>query len=511
MSDWSEGYVADVDYVYTYHRELNPSRLPLLFLSSGLVFPKITTACELGFGQGVSINIHAAASEHVWYGTDFNPTQAAFAQELATASGAAPRLFDQSFAEFCERADLPDFDFIGIHGIWSWISNENQTVIVDFVRRKLKVGGVLYIAYNMQPGWATMIPMQRLMAEHTQVAAVSDRDPIALLEAAIDFLEKLLRVDPLFARANPIVNRFITAIKQADRRSLVHEYLNRDWMPISFAEMTKRLAQAKLTYACSANFRDHVQAIDLTTPQQAFLAEISDKTFRQSVRDLMVNQQFRRDYWVKGPRRLSSLERVEALARQQVILVSAPAKVVLDVSSVLGHLRLDEAIYTPIIERLSNHKPSTIGEIAQVLASSGPAMLQLQIALMTLAEKGDLAQVRDEAGLGKVKAQIDKLNLYMLTKARSTDELGYLASPVTGGGIAVPRVHQLFLLAIAAGCKTPKEWAKVVWQLLSARGEIMQKEGRPFETAEQQMAQFSAEAKEFETERLPILRALQIA
>jgi SAM-dependent methyltransferase len=511
MNDWTEGYVADVDYVYTYHRELNPSRLPLLFLSSGLAFPEITTACELGFGQGISVNIHAAASEHLWYGTDFNPTQAAFAQEVATASGAGSRLFDQSFAEFCERADLPDFDFIGIHGIWSWISDENQTVIVDFVRRKLKVGGVLYIAYNTQPGWATMIPMQRLMAEHTQVAAVSGRDPIARLDAATDFLEKLLGVDPLFARLNPMVSRFITALKQVDRRALVHEYLNCEWTPIPFGEMTKRLAQAKLTYACSANFRDHVQAIDLTITQQAFLAEISDETFRQSVRDLMVNQQFRRDYWVKGPRRLSSLERVEALARQQLILVSAPAKVALDVSSALGQLKLDEAIYSPIIKQLSDHKPSTIGEIAQVLAGSGPTPLQLQVALMTLAEKGDLAQVRDEAALGKAKAQTDKLNLYMLTKARSIGELQYLASPVIGGGIAVPRMHQLFLLARAEGCKTPKEWVEAVWQLLSAQGETIQKDGRPLEATEQQMAHLSAEAEEFATERLPILQALQIA
>ena len=71
---------------------------------------------------------------------------------MATASGAGAQLFDQSFAEFCNRGDLPHFDFIGLHGIWSWISDENRAVIVDFVRRKLAVGGVLYVSYNTQPG-----------------------------------------------------------------------------------------------------------------------------------------------------------------------------------------------------------------------------------------------------------------------------------------------------------------------------------------------------------------------
>jgi hypothetical protein len=51
------------------------------------------------------------------------------------------------------------------------------------------------------------------MAEHSQVAAVSGRDPIARLDVAIDFFEKLLGVDPLFTRLNPSVSRFMTAVK----------------------------------------------------------------------------------------------------------------------------------------------------------------------------------------------------------------------------------------------------------------------------------------------------------
>lgn len=107
--------------------------------------------------------------------TDFNPSQAGFAQELAAASGAGAQLFDQAFAEFCNRPDLPDFDFIGLHGLWSWISDENRAVIVDFIRRKLKVGGVLYISYNAQPGWAAMVPMRDLLAEYSEVMGAPGR------------------------------------------------------------------------------------------------------------------------------------------------------------------------------------------------------------------------------------------------------------------------------------------------------------------------------------------------
>lgn len=155
MQDWMAGYRADINYTYGYYSELNPLRMRLAFLNAGLDFPPITHACELGFGQGVSINIHAAASPIQWYGTDFNPAQAAFAQTLAKNCCSKAQLFDDAFADFAQRDDLPDFDYIALHGIWSWISEENRSVIVDFIRRKLKVGGVLYISYNTMPGWST--------------------------------------------------------------------------------------------------------------------------------------------------------------------------------------------------------------------------------------------------------------------------------------------------------------------------------------------------------------------
>jgi predicted O-methyltransferase YrrM len=98
MSDWTAGYVADVGYTFGYYTELNPLRLRLAFLNAGLAFPEVSTACELGFGQGMSTNIHAAALASQWFGTDFNPSQAGFAQELAAASGAGAQQACQALA-----------------------------------------------------------------------------------------------------------------------------------------------------------------------------------------------------------------------------------------------------------------------------------------------------------------------------------------------------------------------------------------------------------------------------
>src|SRR5690554_2083207 len=119
MSDWTSGYVADIGYTYGYFKELNPTRMRLALLNAGIEPPKQMTACELGFGQGLSAAIHAAASDIQWYGNDFLPSQARFAQSLAKASQSGAQFFDDSFEEFLVRDDLPKFDFICLHGVWT--------------------------------------------------------------------------------------------------------------------------------------------------------------------------------------------------------------------------------------------------------------------------------------------------------------------------------------------------------------------------------------------------------
>ena len=179
----------------------------------------------------------AAAAPVTWYGTDFNPAQAAFAQDLAQSSGAAAHLYDQNFVDFCTRQDLPEFDYVGIHGIWSWISPENRAVMVDFIRRKLKVGGILYISYNTQPGWAAMVPMRDLLTEHAEVLGSDGQGIIHRIDSALAFADKLLATNPAYARANPQVADRISKIKDQNRNYLAHEYFNRDWEPMAFAKM----------------------------------------------------------------------------------------------------------------------------------------------------------------------------------------------------------------------------------------------------------------------------------
>ena len=511
MSDWTAGYVADIGYTYGYYTELNPLRVRLAFLNAGLVPPEVGTACELGFGQGMSTNLHASASVVQWAGTDFNPAQAGFAKELACVAQSNTQLFDESFDQFCNRPDLPEFDYIGLHGIWSWISDENRNVIVDFVRRKLKVGGVLYISYNTQPGWAAMVPMRDLLTEHAEVLGADGAGIISRIDSALTFVEQLLAANPSYARANPQIAERIKRIKEQDRHYVAHEYFNRDWEPMAFAKMAQWLEPAKLQWACSANYLDAIDAVNLTAEQQQLLASIPDPMFRQTTRDFCVNQQFRKDYWVKGARRLSPLEQIEALRSQQIILVLPRNEVSLKINSNLGEATLQEAIYNPILDQLANHHPQSLGQLEQALKSSNITFAQIIQAVMVLASNGTLMAVQDEATINIAHERTKRLNNYLMTKARGSNDLNYLASPVTGGGIGVSRFQQLFLLALQNNHKQPHEQARFVWDLLAMQGQRLIKDGKTLETVDANIAELKIQASEFMTKRLAILKALKIA
>lgn len=510
MTTWTSGYVADVGYTYGYYPELSPQRAKLAFIENGLAFPNVINACELGFGQGVSTNLHAAASNVNWWGTDFNPSQAAFAQELASAGKSGARLYDDSFEEFVNRTDLPDFDFIGLHGIWSWVSDENRSLIVNFIKRKLRVGGVLYVSYNTQPGWASFAPIRHLMVEHAQSMGTASQGTMKRIDGALEFAEKLFATDPHFAKANPSVIERLIELKKQDHNYLAHEYFNRDWHPMHFATMAKWLEPAKVQFACSANFLENFDAINFTPEQQIFLDQITDPIFRETCKDFMTNQQFRKDYWVKGAIQLSTQEQIDQLRQQRVILVRDRKTIELNVTGNLGKIPLLESVYTPILDELGDHNPQLISELEIKLSNKGINISSIKEAISILIGAGHLWNAQTESESLAALNKCEAINAHIIQKARGNNGVNYLASPAIASGINIGRFQQLFMLSQRNGKTTPQEWAEDAWRVLLSQGQRIRKEGKVIESEDENLAELKFQATSFAENQLPFLRHLGI-
>jgi hypothetical protein len=292
---------------------------------------------------------------------------------------------------------------------------------------------------------------------------------------------------------------------------VAHEFINREWAPMSFMRLTDWLAPAKLTYACSARYVDMVDAWHLTGGQQALLNEIPDAAIRETARDFMMNQWFRQDYWVKGARRLTLQERNEGLRRQRVVLTAPRGAAAADAGGLLGKYVPLKQISDPILDTLADHRPKTLGQIEQAVIDRGIGLAQVIEIAMMLFDKGMLSAAQDDAEIDVARRQTDKLNAHLCGAARYRTTSSILASPVTGAGlIDVGRAFQFFWLAMSQGKKQPAELALYAANIFRADGMVILDKEKRYLAPDGNLLALTAEATLFLEKVVPLLKALQI-
>jgi SAM-dependent methyltransferase len=511
MSDWSAGYIVDVDYTHGFYQELTPSHLNFCALLQGIQAPDLDQPslayCELGCGQGFSTNLLAAANPNVqFYATDFNPAHIAGARALAQSTRSTNvHFFDDSFADFIHRKDLPDFDFITLHGIYSWISPENRKAIVDFIRLKLKPGGIVYISYNAMPGWASMMPLRQLMLEHASAQGTS-ASLHSRISASLDFATRLQGLETGFFANHPKLSSHIEKLKTQDRNYVAHEYFNRDLTPFYFMDVAQELSEAKLSFVGSAAVIDSIEKLNLTEEQVKFLTEIDNVALRQTVRDHIIDQQFRRDIFVKGPVRLSPGAARGKWNETRFVAIQQNPDVTYEIQGMRFTAKLEEAVYKPLIEALEQGPLSILALMKQpALSKINPNRL-IQ-AITVLAAKNVLRPCLTQQGFTERKFRTELFNKAIAEHALLDNKHPYFASPVTGGGIGVERMSQVICLARS---QKEKDVPRFVRDVLHQSGHRLVKNGKPLTDEVEILAEYGRRIEAFDEKASSVWKALGI-
>ncbi|WP_353931548.1 class I SAM-dependent methyltransferase [Okeanomitos corallinicola TIOX110] len=503
MENWTQGYVSDVSYDYSFFPELSPISLAFNLLDARFLPPSLDkiTYCELGCGQGFTTNVLAAANpQSQFWGVDFNPTHAAEAQRLADAANLQNVHFsDQNFAEFL-AADTPQFDFITLHGVYSWINDDNQRTVVDLLRQKLKFGGAVYLSHNTLPGWSAIMPLRELMVQY---AGGSHDSSIQKVEKGLEFANHLQKLKARYFLENPLVKQDLAEMQEDSRNYLAHEYFNDNWRPLYHFEVAKQLAEAKLTFATSADIDDQFHDLKLDQDQLNLLAETTDITLRQTMRDFLFNTRFRRDIYIKGPIKLSALEQVELLSNFRFALVVDPEDIEYEIDLVGRMIRLDEKIYQPLIASLAE-RPQTLRELMKQPALTKLDFASILQALKILITNYSAVPALSQEGEAERKESVAQFNTAVLKRARFGADTQILASPMTGSGIDMNRSEQLMLLAHLR----PGDPVQFIWNLLQVQGERLIKDGKPLESPEANQAELREQIQQFQELRLPLLKHL---
>lgn len=501
MAHWSQGYVDTVEYINTFAHELLPEMMRFAALSAGVEVPPSGEAinyCELGCGQGFAINLNAAANPHMrFYANDFNPAHIAGARRLASEAGIDNiRFYDHSFEEFLEEPDLPaQFDIIALHGIWSWVSPLHRQQILTFIRRKLKVGGLVYVSYNAMPGWASAAPLRHLI--HSSVAP----GQVAGVEAMRATLAKLQAFEAaggVFLDQHPLAKAKIQELAEADIRYLVHEYLNDNWNAFYFDDVAKEFDGAKCKFVGSANARVMIQKIVLTQPQRDLLDSIAEPTQREMMQDMLVNRRFRRDVFGKGLRHFSMADWIDAWRSTRFALLVLPDEAEATLREKLGEEPV-VACAVLIIRHLhaGRHLVSDIVEDAAFDGFDWRQRVEALLLLVGFRLAQPCAHVPDAESR---KERIGRFNAVIAKRVLGSGDWKVFASPVTGGGVKLSRLEQLFVSALHHGAADPAEFVSLA----------LQKLGEPVNRDASQQTSLAEHYAQFQATTLKRLRALGV-
>ncbi len=512
MSDWAQGYISDIPYTSGFYRELTPQLLAFACMLKGGSPPPTEGGfnfCELGCGQGFGTALMAAAypSARFW-GFDFNPGQIAHARNLASEAELSNVEFgEESFGDLAagSRGDLPLFDYIVLHGIYSWVSEANRQAIVRFIGQRLRPGGVVYVSYNCMPGWAQAAPMQRLLrmyAEHRP--GRSDRQ----VDAALAFAQKLKAADALYFKANPGLAARMDKLPAMNKQYLAHEYLNEWWSAPYHAEVAREMAAAKLTFIASATLAENFEGVVLSEPMRNALAEIDDPALAQTFRDYCFNQQFRRDIYVRGQAVLPVAEQRQRLLATHFALTVPRKDLKLEFQLPIGKAAGSKAVYEPIADAIAD-QGMTLSQLIGHPTLKGQQPAAVTQALSFLVGSGQVHPMIPGADARAAR----RFNALIARRVMNGADYTFLSAAGLGTAVAANMLQIAALQEAMAsnGASLSAEMvAPKIWAALKRAGRSIVKEGQSIVDDAAAIDEIGSQIRPFLTNTLPVWRKLGV-
>ncbi|WP_209425461.1 class I SAM-dependent methyltransferase [Pararhodobacter sp. SW119] len=382
MSDWSGGYVSDVEYVPGYYGEQAPAAMDLACIMSGVEPARRPgtnapfTYCDIGCGLASTISALAAANPVAqFWGIDLMPAHIARAEAFRTAAGIDNLTLveaDVVALAHAPGADLPRFDYIALHGLFSWVSAEVRSGVIAFIDRFLKPGGLVYLGYNTMPGWTDTMPIQKLLIEY----AATRQGPSA--ERIVDAAGFATRMQAAGARGldSGIGHKLFPDIELPELRTrhyryLAHEFLNAHWQPRYHIDVVRELAAAKLDFVGSTNLLENFDGIGLSEEAREVLGSVAPGPLRETLTDYFLDRRFRRDVFVRGRREISADTREAALG--DVVLALSGPRPPPDKSDwpmLSARFTLKPEVYDPVFDRLEKG-PAAIEDLCALVEAAG--------------------------------------------------------------------------------------------------------------------------------------------
>jgi SAM-dependent methyltransferase len=403
------GYAADIPYLRDFKPMLAPAWLDHVALVAGIEPPARRDGfawCDLGCGQGVTAALLAATHPSgVFHGIDAMPVHIDHARRLAAAA-AIPNL-ELHGVDFAAASGLalPQFDYIVAHGVYTWIGPEAQRAVREFIDRRLKPGGLVYLGYNAMPGWARDLPFQGLLREFGRTFR---GDTFERFTAAAGRARALASADVASLAASFIVRELQERPEDYPPAYLVHEFMPAAWQPLYVTEVRRDMATIGLEPVASATLSENFDWMVLDEAARQTLGAIADLDARELVRDYYLDQRFRCDVFARGNRRLGPGERAGRFRSSTFVLARPVPAIRYTMTTPAGFFAYDSPAARAIIAALAAGQPASASNLKT---------------LLTLCAAGDIMPA--EPG----RASVADLNRALCGRVDGPEEIRWLALP----------------------------------------------------------------------------------
>lgn len=199
--------------------------------------------------------------------------------------------------------DLGTYDYIIVHGVYSWVPDQVRDAILSICRHHLSPHGVAYISYNTYPGWKAKDAIREMLRFHTRDIT----DLTKKVEAAFDLLNVFPSADS--STKDPaalVIERLRKDLNQMEDAAtyLIHEYLVDINQPYYFSQFLDQIRAAGLQYLDDA-YPGSASLTRLPAPAQEWITKnFSDRASQQQYIDLLGNVSFRRSLVCRGDQTL---------------------------------------------------------------------------------------------------------------------------------------------------------------------------------------------------------------
>jgi len=382
------GYVDDVAYPDRFHRELMPTWLHATAIALGYAPPAIDRPyrwCELGCGGGLGALVAAAANPlGAFTAIDAAAEPLARARRTAEDSGLGNLEFITADLREPALRDGEPFDFIVLHGLWSWVDDSVQAAILDFLRARLAPGGLVAIGYMSHPGASQLQALQQLMRE---AARRAQGDSAQRTRAGLALLRELADHGAGYFAEHPGAGRQLEAMEREAPEYLAHEFLGAHWRPQHAAGMIRTLASVDCAFVGSATPLENIDALSIPGALQPLLRTLPAGPLAETVRDLVRNQSLRRDLFQRAARPLDATAHLAALdALVYMAVPDAPATTgdsALRLDTRIGPVEAPAELVHPVLAALAS-APQAFATLRALPAfADAPGLLNQVLQLLT--------------------------------------------------------------------------------------------------------------------------------